>query len=207
VNYTKDLIVLVADKDMEKAVSGLLNRPKELGIRPISFDTQIETGHDPKVFISAHITLQPIIRQYNYSLVMFDREGCGAERKNRERLEKEVTSKLVRSGWRDRAAVIVIDPELEQWIWSDDNEVAKNLGWPDAYPGLRGHLQRLGLWPAGAAKPVDPKEAMVRALKEAGRPRSSSIYGQIAAQVGFDRCVDPSFKKLLSVLRIWFPVS
>ena len=34
----KDLVVLVADKNIEAVVSGLLARPEALGIRPVNYD-------------------------------------------------------------------------------------------------------------------------------------------------------------------------
>ena len=43
----KDLVILAADKDMEHAPSGLLARPRALGIRPIAFDVFVHPEHDP----------------------------------------------------------------------------------------------------------------------------------------------------------------
>jgi len=37
-NGPKDLVVLVADKNIEFAVKGLLSRPRALGVRPITSD-------------------------------------------------------------------------------------------------------------------------------------------------------------------------
>ena len=38
---TADLLCLVADKNMEAAVSGLLSRPRALGIRPIARELMV----------------------------------------------------------------------------------------------------------------------------------------------------------------------
>ena len=45
----KDLVVLVADKDMEHALKGLLGRPRALGIREIEADIRVHPRHDPCV--------------------------------------------------------------------------------------------------------------------------------------------------------------
>ena len=43
----KDLIVLVADKDMESSLKGILARNHSLGIREISFDIFVHPYKDP----------------------------------------------------------------------------------------------------------------------------------------------------------------
>ena len=50
-----------------------------------------------------------------------------------------------------------------------------------------------------------PKEAFQAALREARRPRSSSLYQQIAEKVSLHRCKDRSFLEFMDVLRSWFP--
>jgi hypothetical protein len=54
----KDLIVLVADADMEAAVRGLLSRPSALGIRPISFDVKRHVQRDAGCRSGAHDLLR-----------------------------------------------------------------------------------------------------------------------------------------------------
>ena len=43
----KDLVILVADKDLEHAMKGLLSRPEALGIRAVETDIFVEPQHDP----------------------------------------------------------------------------------------------------------------------------------------------------------------
>jgi hypothetical protein len=64
-----------------------------------------------------------------------------------------------------------------------------------------------GFLSAGATKPVKPKEAVEVLLRTARKPRSSSIYLELARVVGTDHCTDPAFLKLRSCLREWFPAS
>ena len=72
----KDLIVLVADKDMEFALRGLLGRGQSLGIYMPCYDILVHSGHDPGCFRRGHHLLRPFYRSHTHALVIFDREGC-----------------------------------------------------------------------------------------------------------------------------------
>jgi len=200
-----DLVVLTADKNMKFAIQGLLNRPESLGIRPVSSVFYIHPESDPGCLLRADVFLRPFINRFARTIVMFDREGCGREKHTRENLEEEVASSLSRSGWGDRASVIVIDPELENWVFSDSPEVDIAIGWAGRNPSLRSWLEVQGFLMAGQVKPPRPKEAMEAALRHVRRPRSSSIYAQLADRVGLGRCTDRAFLKLKKRLRSWFP--
>jgi hypothetical protein len=122
-------------------------------------------------------------------------------------LESELERRLGEAGWGDRAAAVVISPELENWVWSDSPHVDQALGWDRTWGLLRHWLADKGHWEAGAAKPAKPKEAVELALFTARKPRSSSIYFGLAQLVSTDRCTDPAFLKLKRCLREWFPPS
>jgi hypothetical protein len=53
-------------------------------------------------------------------------------------------------------------------------------------------------------KPFDPKLAVEQVLRQAGKPRSSAIYEQLARRVSLQRCTDPAFVKFTTVLQKWF---
>ena len=200
----KDLIVLAADKNMEFAIKGVLSRFKSLGIREVSTDFRVHMENDPGCLVRGHDFLKPFTHKYCHALIVLDREGCGQESVTRELLEICIEDKLSRSGWEDRAAAIVIDPELEAWVWSNSPHVDSILGWQGKEPCLRNWLQSREYLVPGAIKPARPKEALEDALKTARKPRSSSLYLQIAENVSIDRCVDPSFVKLKEILQKWF---
>ncbi len=204
--YESDLVVLTADKNMNFAMEGLLNRPQALGIRPVVPAFYIHPERDPGCLLRADAFLRPFVRRFAHAIVMFDREGCGRDEKTSPELEQKVESALSRSGWADRAAVIVIDPELENWVFSDSPEVDAAMGWKGNRPSLRKWLEEQRYLAAGEIKPARPKEAMEAALRHVRMPRSSSIYGRIAQHVGFGRCTDGAFQKLKATLRAWFPV-
>lgn len=70
---------------------------------------------------------------------------------------------------------------------------------------MKDWLVEKGFLDAGAIKPARPKEAVELVLRTARKPRSSSIYFELAQSVSTDRCTDPAFLKLKSCLRGWFP--
>ena len=205
--FWKDLIVLASDGQMEAGLRSLLkNRAKALGVRPISFDTRAHGEHDPGCWKRGDTFLQSFAKQYAHGLVVFDHEGSGQERVPIPELERLLGARLAERGWGDRAAVVVIEPELEAWVWTDSPKLEHVLGWRDHQPRLRSWLGSRGLWNAGDIKPSDPKNALEAALAEVQRPRSASIYDAIGSSVGLASCVDPAFIRLKTVLQSWFPL-
>lgn len=204
--YRKDLAVLVADKNMEFSIKGILQRPEALGIHQISFDIYSHLENDPGCFLRGHDFLRPYVNKFHHALVILDHHGCGKEKLTREQVEKDIESRLYASGWKKRAAAIVINPELENWLWSDSPEVDAALGWKEKSPPLRTWLKNQGFQESGLLKPSPPKEAVESALREVRKPRSSSIYFQIAEKVSLKRCKDPAFLKLKEKLVQWFKI-
>jgi len=200
----KDLVVLVSDKNMEFTVKGLLERPQALSIHQLESDIFVHPERDAGCLLRAHDFLRPVIRSHAYALVMLDRHGCGRDSLERSALESEVEQRLFTSGWDGRAAAVVIDPELEAWVWSDSPFVDTVLGWNGRTPNLRTWLRDRG-YSDGASKPAQPKEAVHNATRHVSKPRSSTLYYQLALSVRTDRCTDKAFLKLKNILRDWFP--
>ncbi len=204
----KDLVLLVPDKNIEYTVKGVLTRYQALGIRQLvyqqDFDCFVHPEHDPGCLRTSENFLRPLANQYEHALVLFDREGCGKDHLSREVIEQEVEDRLSQSGWNNRAKVIVLDPEIETWVWSDSSHVDKVLGWEGKQPDLRTWLQSQSFLFPGQLKPERPKEAMQSALRQSGKSRSSALYFQLAEKVSLNRCVDPAFLKLKAILQQWF---
>ena len=203
----KDLFVLTADADMDAAMKQLLtSRQPSLGIRPIEFTIARHFKRDAGCRVHAARRLDGHRHSYNYAMVVFDRDGCGAEDKPRETIQIEVEQDLRNSGWADRSKVIVIDPELEAWVWSNSPHTARILGWKEeGYAELRTWLHDRNLWPVDDLKPPDPKEAFRRALKAKGLQRSPKRFENLARVVGLANCRDPAFMELAATLAGWFP--
>jgi hypothetical protein len=148
-----------------------------------------------------------MLRRYQtthaHALVVFDRHGSGRDGEDREAIEHIIEDALRRSGWGDRAAVIVLDPELEIWVWSDSPHVYSALGWTNRND-LDEFLLQEGWIKTGQVKPIQPKEAMRAALKRSQTAISARTFEQLAENVSINRCADPAFTKLKAVLRSWF---
>lgn len=201
---TKDLIVLVADQDMLFSVKGLLSRPASLGIRAVAYDIYPHPHHDPGCLLEAHNFLRSFLRSHARALVVFDRQGCGHEQRPRDELEQVVETHLAQNGWNDRAAAIVIDPELENWVWSNSIHVDIALGWRGRQPSLWEWLVEDGFALKRHTKPDRPKEAMEKALRISNKRPSSSVFKQLAERVGVEACADPAFNKFRNTLQMWF---
>jgi len=204
---SRDLLVLVADADMEQVMRGVLRRTGSMGACELDFDVQRHTGRDAGCRTSAAAFLRPFQRQFRHCMVVFDRHGCGST-ESREAIQRTVEQNLNLNGWQDRAKVIVIDPELEAWIWGDLKATALHVGWPD-HVALFKKLRSLDSWPSGRDKPADPKEAMLHAMSGSPlrrRPRRSPrIFRDIAESAQWNGCRDAAFNEFRDTLRAWFP--
>jgi len=129
----------------------------------------------------------------------------GHDEKPRTALESEVESRLAINGWNDRARVVVIDPELESWVWDSSYQVSEILGWPDGADGLKRWMAERGFMKAGESKPARPKEAFDEALRHRRMAHSSALFSDLARAVKFRACTDAAFQRFVSTLQSWFP--
>ena len=200
----KDLYVLVADQDMAETMKALLGRPGSLGIRSTQHVVERHLMRDAGCRTGASQRLRPHLSQYSRAIVVLDKDGCGREGASRENIQREIERDLAANGWNDRAKAIVIEPELETWVWTASPHVARVLGWSKGYEDLKAWLVDRDLWSANSAKPSDPKAAMKAALREANRASSAALFGQMARRVTLRRCQCPAFAELKQTLQHWF---
>ncbi|AGY59500.1 methylation-associated defense system protein MAD4 [Gloeobacter kilaueensis] len=201
---TKDLIVLVADGQQEITLKTLLTeRRQSMGIQNITFDVFRHPRRDPGVFHEADKFLDLFMPPaYAHAIVLLDREweGSPGDAQHQRQL---IVQRMQLSGWpEDTFEVIVIDPELEAWIWSTSEEVATvlRLSWQE----IKEIAHSKGYWPAGWAKPTRPKELFTEILRQQRRSSSDAIFQALARKVGLTRCQDPAFLLLCNRLRDWF---
>ncbi len=189
---------------MEAAITGILSRSASLAIRPPQTDVRRHPQKDPGCCLEGVEFLQPFAGQYSRGLLMFDHAGSSREDERPEAIEADLESQLAKTSWGQRAAVIVLAPELEAWVWSDSPHVEAELGWSGRLPSLREWLLGKGFLESGQAKPARPKEAVEAVLWETRKPRSSAIYQALATKVSLKGCNDRAFNKLKAVLHGWF---
>ena len=111
------LVVLVADRDIEETLAKLFRRPESLGLGSFRFEIRRHPGRDAGCRADAANFLRQFLRASRYALVVFDRDGSGSTL-SREEIEGALEDSLWRNGWEDRAGAVVIDPELEAWVWA-----------------------------------------------------------------------------------------
>lgn len=198
----KDLIVLVADKNMEHTIRAGLERPESLGIRRISFEILQHVQRDGGVRSTGAELIRLMRRAYSHALVVLDHEGSGAQEPP-EGLEAHLDGEL-RPVWGTDAKAIAIVPELEAWVWGSDNALKPALAWPHEM-SIRTWVSMAGFTVSNEGKPDRPKEAFEAVLRECQVPRSSAVYASIAARLSIPLCTDRALKRLRDQLRTWFP--
>lgn len=204
----KDLWILVADIDTGATMRGLLTqRQAALGIRGIEFTISKHPQRDPGCRRRAGSFARAFVNDHNYALVLFDKVGSGDERAERQRIQNAVEGDLRRNGWENRSKAIVIEPELETWVWSTSANVGKVLGWNEGTGVLRDWLREHHLWPDDEAKPPDPKLALKRAMRVKNRSPTAATFMTLAGKVGLGKCKDPAFREVRETLQGWFPAS
>jgi len=204
----KSLIVLTADKNAQFAIRGILSRQQSLGIRRLVQDAVEYITHpekDPGVLRTARLLLSPFLRTHAHALAIMDREGSGCGTSPAEQVEEQIAADLRVAGWTDRVAALVIDPELDVWVWADSPHVEAEIGWADQSTNLRAWLVQKGFLFSAEGKPLRPKEALEAALRHVRMPRSSALYRSLAEKVSLARCTDRAFLKLKMILQSWFP--
>ena len=202
---SRDLIVLSSCTNSKFALQGIIESHAKLGIRRVTVDYVVHPNKDPGCLSQSVELLRAQHSRFSYALVVFDRDGCG-QNANPDILEGSVKQSLESNGWSGRCEVVVIEPELDVWVWSDSPQVDANLGWFGRIPALRSWLADEGHWPQNVPKPPRPKEALEDALRVSKKRRTSKIYNDLAKGVSFQRCTDPAFNKLCNTLRLWFAV-
>jgi hypothetical protein len=211
----RELVFLVADKGMEAMIGAFMGREDfhyRLGCSRFDFDPKTDivkaTGHDPGLVKGEAATINRRRNEYRRAIVVVDNAYDNSP--GPDRIRERIASQL--DGFWEQFAVIVIDPELENWFWVDYPDLVKKvLLWTpkggDRTP--REVLAEAGLWQAGADKPLDPKKA-VDYLYDHGysRDRLNGIFKRLALALPSVRgCTDESFRLLMATLAEWFPAT
>jgi hypothetical protein len=207
----RDCIFLVADKNMQFAFEGFLTRPefhKSLGCGVFEFnaaaDLIVASGdNDSGLYIRAHELLRSYQKTHCHAVIVLDVQWKGTP--GSQVIVDHISNQILLTGWQDRTfQVIAIDPELETWIWQQNDHVARNLGFSSSIDLMKDDSIKAS-WPGGQYKPSCPKETLETVLKKHNIPRSSAIYKQITSQISIRGCKDSAFQLLLETLRCWFP--
>lgn len=202
----RDLIILVADQDTKNLLDGLLPRVHKIEkLRAFTFDIRVHINRDNGVLNNGVNFLRNFLSTHDYAIAIFDFEGCGRENsKTRYAIENDFENDLVKNGWAvAHCASIVIEPEIESWIWVRSPHLPAAIDWSlssDIYKWL----EDSNYLSAGQLKPSRPKEAFEVALRICSVARSPALYKAIASKASYKHCQDASLWKLIDALRSWF---
>ena len=206
---TSELIILAADGTMAAVLRAFFERQfhHALTCAPFHFDPTNDIFYDPLntdggVHRRCHDILRPYLNTHRRALVVLDQK-FGGERPAGE-VRADIERRLNSNGWHGRAAVVVIDPELEVLLWQDNPHVERALR--HSGPSLRQVLAQDGRWPPKAEKPPAPKEVMQALIRANRAGPSMVVYSQIARAVSTAGCIDPAFHRIRDMFRAWFPV-
>jgi len=202
---TGDLLILCACKNWQAVLEEVLARPHALGIRPLrgAVVRHFTMGHDAGIRMHGPAVARSQVLRFDHALLVLDYHGSGATAPA-EMVQDDLSADLAQD-WQDRAAAVVVEPELEAWLIGAGKHFASLV---DAQ-GLdaRNWWRNNAFWLDGAAKPADPKAAVESLLAAHHRIRSGPNYRYLARRASLrpDACVTPSFKHFVSTLRGWFP--
>ena len=201
----KDLVCLVADRQIEAAISTLLGRHRALAIRPITVEFLRHPESDPGCYERPADLLRGYRNRVRHALIVLDHAWKGVPTESGEQLQNLIEQRISREGMAGWAVPIVIEPELEAWVFSASSHVDRVLGWQGRSPALREALEAEGLWNSGDLKPRDPKAAVEWAVRRTGRRRDAPMYRELAQRVSTRGCQDRAFQRLKRILQDWFP--
>ena len=201
----KDLVCVLADKQIAATLEALLRRPRALGIRSVEAEILVHPHHDPGCYARPADLLRGYRHAAEHALIVLDHAWEGVPAASGVALEALIDEKLEEAGMADWAAPVVIEPELEAWVFSPSPHVPDVLGWKPSWSPIREALEERNLWAAADAKPTDPKAAIEYILGRTGKSRSASLFRRLARKVNTTDCRDRAFLRLKDLLQGWFP--
>jgi hypothetical protein len=215
--HERDCLFFVADAAMADVIDGFMSRghiDRRIGCRQFAFEFEKDLlvgsklgGYtDGGVHMHCHRLLQEngYMESHRRLVVMLDQQ-FGGERPAAG-IRAETLGRLCSNGWGDdRADVIVIDPELEVWIWQDSPHVANAVGY-SGIASFRESVLNDQEWPDGRDKPLRPKELFQQLCRRHRTPYSSALYRDVVKRVSVRNCNDPAFQQLVETLQRWFPM-
>lgn len=236
----KPLLIFAADSECAATLRGFFERPRfhaSLRCGPIELngvnfnpeqDIRIHPAHDPGVWTDPHTVLQAERNNFQYALIILDAAWVGAP--PAAQIVSDIEGLVrTRAYWeRPRFEVILIQPELEAWIWQRNPHVAEAFEFSGSDAELWRFLEAQALrldndrkkhrfipadplarlppaWPQVAPKPENPK-GLVEALSHHCRSGpASGIFNEISSTISVRGCQDLAFLRLRDALRRWFP--
>ena len=141
----KDLVCVVADKQIKATIEGLLQRPRALGIRDVEAEVLLHPNHDPGCYDRPTDILHGYRQDAEHALIVLDYAWAGVPAESGPALEALIDEKLREADMADWAVPLVVEPELETWVFSTSPHVSTVLGWKSP-SSIRKTLEEQNLW-------------------------------------------------------------
>lgn len=201
----RSMLCVVPDNSIKAAIEGICSRGASLQIDSPLLQFAVHPGHDAGCFREAHEIARGYLGTVDQCIVVFDLEGCGQEVLGATAIEESVESRMRANGWANNCRAIVIEPELEAWVWSQSPVVERELGWAiGSVPNLGSWLKEENWIAETQSKPSRPKEAFLAAIRKVKKAQSPAIFKRLAQGVSLEQCEDRSFLRLRETLKEWF---
>jgi len=184
-----------------------------LGCRTFDFDfrqdvvVDVRNGNtDGGIHRRAHALLRRYLPSHQHAVVMLDKKFGG--QLPTAIVRDQILDNLLRNGWSAECVeVVVIDPELEVWLWQRGNAHVARVFRYNGSVSLEAFLEAEGFWSAAALKPARPKEAARLLLQRYRGGVPMVVYARIIENISVRSCQDPAFNLLAAALRRWFPLA
>lgn len=209
---------LVADKAMKAVFETFFNRNgafARLGTREFTYDLIQTPGEtDPDLYQRPdEVLADQLVTPETHPRVVVTLDQQFHTGFPAKHIRDTARERLKTAGWeRAQIHVVVIEPELESWMWHDADGpmqvVEAAFRYDRAHRGglpLREKLAQQNFWPANQAKPKDPKAAFDWARAGYRKASRRDIFCEIVERVGISHCQDGAFQELRAVLAAWFP--
>jgi hypothetical protein len=236
----RPLLILTADYECVATLRGFFERRdfhKKLGCGPIQLggiffdserDIRVHPGHDSGVSKDPQLVLLPERNRYDKALVILDQAWSGAPDADEIVANIETIAEHEARWQRERFEVILIQPELEAWIWQRNIHVCEAFEFSGSENELWDLLSLRSLeldsrskkhvfvpvdtlaalapaWSLQDPKPTNPKGVVEALTRHCGSGPASGVFNEIARTIGVRNCVDKSFHKMRDALCRWFP--
>jgi hypothetical protein len=205
----RDLLLYLADADAEAFMKSILQRPKALGIREITFDVKRHHNKDSGMVQTGAELTRMLKGKYRKALLMWDHHGSGRDhRQEPHAVAEEIQKKLDSFTWKGHSTVAILIPELEQWLWFCEKTVIAHcdISTDQLAQWIQSLSERLGISPdeLKALKPKELFEYVVRdKLRKTISPSDFEKIGKKASVKALENC--DSFKRIRTTLTKWFP--
>ena len=205
----KDLLVYLADADALAFLRSILQKPRALSTRDFSFEILRHPLRDAGMVQSGAELARMKKREYSKALLVWDHHGSGQDHKmSPTEAVTKMQEKLDLYTWSNNSAVVVLSPELEQWLWYCESALCTYLKIEDKVltRWIKERADTLNSTPDEliARQPKELFEHIMRdKVKRTISPKDFEEIGKLSSVKSLLNCA--SFRELYDALGDWFP--